>query len=153
MIQDDLNELYSHVWWLAGVTKKNMKLSEQAEFPSRLSSEIASIKNHVKGEVYDLRDKIHESNGGNVSKPKLVEITENLQEPVCNKYCKLIENVTYYCISLKPEVPCKFTLIIMGSLAKKKMRLCSDFEHAIVLQAGVQKNDNYQEILEYFRFH
>ena len=152
MIQNDLKELCSHVWCLAGVTEENMKLSEQADFLSSLSSEIESLRNQVKAEMYDLRNKIHEWSGNGASKSKLTYEIEKLQEHIYNTYCKLMENVTNYCISMRPSVPCKFALIGMGSLAKKEIKPYSDFEHALVLKEGVQNEDNYQEILEYFRW-
>jgi len=152
IIQDDLNELCSHVWCLAGVTKENVKLTEQPEFLSNLSRHINSLRNHVETKVYCLRKRMHESSGDSASKRNLTEIFEKLQDHIYNKYCKLMENVTKYCISLKARVPCKFALIGMGSLAKKEITPYSDFEHALVLQEGIQNEDNYQEILEYFRW-
>ena len=152
MVQDDLNELCSHVWCLAGVNQENARLSVNAEFLSSLSREIASLRNQVKTEVYDARMKIHKGSAENARKHNLTEQIEKLQEDIYNKYCKLMENVTKYCISLRPSLPCKFALIGMGSLAKKEITPYSDFEHALVLQEGVQNDDNYQEILEYFRW-
>jgi len=152
MIQNDLTELCSHVWCLAGVNQENARLSVNAEFLSGLSREIASMRNQVKTEVYDARRKIHKSSAENARKRNLTEQIEKLQEHVYNKCCKLMENVTKYCISLRPSVPCKFALIGMGSLAKKEITPFSDFEHALILQEGVQNDDNYQEILEYFRW-
>ena len=152
IIQDDLNELCSHVWCLAGVTKENVKLTEQPEFLSNLSRHINSLRNHVETKVYCLRKRMHESSGDSASKRNLTEIFEKLQDHIYNKYCKLMENVTKYCISLKARVPCKFALIGMGSLAKKEITPYSDFEHALVLQEGIQNEDNYQEILQYFRW-
>jgi len=40
----------------------------------------------------------------------------------------------------------------MGSLAKKEITLYSDFEHAIVLEEGIQNRTNYKDILAYFRW-
>ena len=57
-----------------------------------------------------------------------------------------------YCENVMGEAPCKFTIVGMGSLARKEITLYSDFQHIIVLEEMSQQKANDQKLLDYFRW-
>ena len=56
------------------------------------------------------------------------------------------------CCEIIGKTPCKFAVVGMGLLARKKVTPFSEFEHVIVLEEGIQHKSIYQESLEYFRW-
>ena len=87
-----------------------------------------------------------------LEKEKILQI-RNLQNKITTDYTQIMANLSDYCKGVMGEAPCKFAVIGMGSLARKEITPYSDFEHIIVLQEGIQRNKDYDEILEYFRWY
>ena len=50
------------------------------------------------------------------------------------------------------DPPCKFSVVGMGSLARKEITPYSDFEHIIVLDNEIKKRSDCESILNYFRW-
>ena len=53
-----------------------------------------------------------------------------------------------YCVNVLGPPPCRFAVVGMGSLARRKATPYSDFEHIILLEV----HENYKSHLEYFRW-
>jgi len=149
VIHDDLNDLCMHVCRLAGVTKENAKLKKETSTASR---KVKRMRRRIKGELSLVKILSRETLQHGKIKSKFAVSVEELQRKAYKAYCKLMKKLTNICINLKVSAPCKYAIIGMGSLAKKEITPYSDFEHAIVLEEGVQQNTNYEEILEYFRW-
>ena len=77
---------------------------------------------------------------------------EKIQDEVYSTYKDIMSEVAHYCLDIQGQAPCKFVLVGMGSLARKEVTPYSDFECIILLEQGVQKQPNYEDILEYFRW-
>jgi len=148
-IQDDINELCRHVCRLAGVNKKKVDLTNETSFASK---EIRRMREKIKKKLSLQKSIVDPKQQKKVSDQYFVRKCEDLQKYVYRKYCKLMMKITHVCIGLKIPAPCKYALVGMGSLAKKEITPYSDFEHAIVLEDGIQKKTNYEEIVEYFRW-
>ena len=61
-------------------------------------------------------------------------------------------DLSHYCEKVMGEAPCKFTVIGMGSLARKEITPYSDFEHIIVLEELSKQEMPTENILNYFRW-
>ena len=149
VIQDDLNNLCMHVCRLAGVEKENVTLAEEAILVFR---EIKHIRQQLKPTIFFIKLYTPELLQSRKIKQLFASSVANMQKKAYKAYSRLMKKLTNICISLKPNVPCKYALVGMGSLAKKEITLYSDFEHVIVLEEGIQETSNYEEILEYFRW-
>jgi len=149
VIQDDLNDLCMHVCRLAGVEKENVTLAEETTLVFR---EIKYMTQQLKPTIFFIKFYTPEMLQSRKIKQLFASYVANLQKKAYKGYSKLMKKLTNICISLKPNVPCKYALVGMGSLAKKEITLYSDFEHAIVLEEGIQNRTNYEDILAYFRW-
>ena len=63
-----------------------------------------------------------------------IKTIRNLQEKIATDYMYIVAEILQYCKTVKGNTPCRFTLIGMGSLARKEITPNSDFEHIIVLE-------------------
>ena len=79
---------------------------------------------------------------------------EALQDKITEKYKEFMRKVSQMTIKVLGDLPCDFALVGMGSLARKEITPYSDFENIIVMQEGVQNDEEkYEEMLEYFRWY
>lgn len=78
--------------------------------------------------------------------------TAAIQDQVTETYTDIMRRISDYCLQAFDEPPCQFTLVGLGSLARRDITPFSDFEHAIVLPDEVQTLGNYPDILNYFRW-
>lgn len=81
-----------------------------------------------------------------------IETVRTLLEKTTKDYGVLMHYIAGKCQSILGDAPCKFSLVGLGSLAKREITLYSDFNYVIVLEEGVQYRGMYEEILEYFRW-
>ena len=147
-VEDDLNELCSHVLNLADADKKHARLRSEAK---HLQEAISEFRNNVKHRL-NLIDWDDENKRDKHACGKRTKDVECLQQFVHNWYCSLMSKLMNYCVSVKGKPPCKYALVGMGSLARNEITPYSDFEHVIILEEGVQMKEGYREILEYFRW-
>jgi len=81
-----------------------------------------------------------------------IKIVEDLQNKISSLYTELMKMIAIKCRDILGEKPCQFALIGMGSLARKEITPYSDFECAILLEEGLQNQQNYKSVLNYFRW-
>jgi len=140
-IRKDLKEVCNHVLKLA-----NAKCSY-----TDLRNEASSMKESIQ----DFRSKVKhslETNDFYKNMQKNIKIIEDLQNEIYQWYSNPMKNVINICQNICGSAPCQYAVIGMGSLARKEITLYSDFEHATLLEEGVQHRENYEDILEYFRW-
>ena len=94
------------------------------------------------------RDELYNFEANKISKVR------NIQHHVTNEYISIMSNLSAFCEHVMGEPPCLFSVIGMGSLARKEVTPYSDFEHVIVLKEDCQINKaNFSCILNYFRWY
>ena len=147
-IEDDLNELCSHVLDLAGAVNHSVNLRSEAK---HLQETIIDFRKFVKDKLSSIIWDDSKKTELPVRQQRIDEV-ESLQQCVHDWYCKLMSQVMNYCVSVKGKLPCQYALVGMGSLARKEITPYSDFEHVILLEEGVQQRQDYGSILEYFRW-
>jgi len=134
----------------------------KAKYPNYCLSKISE---HIKAKVNAMRQKTKKSLSiipilkfsmpkweVNLRQKNKIKIIEKLQNEIFTSYTEVMKIISETSIDILGTVPCKFALIGMGSLARKEITPYSDFECAILLEEGVQKQLNYENILDYFRW-
>jgi len=83
-----------------------------------------------------------------------VKIVKSLQVHITQRYTQIMADLAKYCCDIMGKPPCKFTVIGMGSLARKEITPYSDFEHIIVLENSIlnKTSEEKEFILNYFRW-
>ena len=83
-----------------------------------------------------------------------------LNDEIAQKYTQIMSYVSRRCIEIMGKPPCKYSVVGMGSLARKEITPFSDFEHIVVLedlQQGRQKKRWHQKhskrTMGYFRWY
>ena len=137
----DLKEVCDHVFELS---KKKCTNTDLINAASSLKQKIQGYRSKV---IQSL-----ESNDFSENIQKNVRAIESLQNEIYDWYCNLMKTVINICQKICGDAPCQYAVIGMGSLARKEITPYSDFEHAILLEEGVQYREDYNEILEYFRW-
>ena len=79
------------------------------------------------------------------TKTKLIE---KFQLQISKNYKSIMKKLSQYCERVMGPPPCKFSVVGMGSLARKEITPYSDFEHIILLE----NNKDNEDCLEYFRW-
>ena len=150
-IKQKLKKLCSHVLEISPAKNKDVDLCQ--------------ITNEVRKQVMDMRefansslkrlDKIPiglESEDLHKMEKQKIETIEKVQNEIAKKFTKIMDFISKQCVDIMGNPPCRYSIVGMGSLARREITPYSDFEHVIVLEDGVQENENYQSILEYFRW-
>ena len=123
---------------------------------NKLAKEIESMRTYVKYALDNLEqvpDDMKKTMQLTCEIEKIKAI-HNLQRIVTAEYIRLMSDLSAFCMRVMGEPPCQFTIVGMGSLARKEITPYSDFEHVIVLEEGCQKcGEKYEETLEYFRWY
>ena len=127
--------------------------------------DLCQITNEVRKQVTDMReftnsslkrlDKIPiglESEDLHKMEKQKIETIEKVQNEIAKKFTEIMNFISKQCVDIMGNPPCRYSIVGMGSLARREITPYSDFEHVIVLEDGVQENENYQSILEYFRW-
>ena len=77
---------------------------------------------------------------------------QKLQNQIFDDFKQIMANVASFCEEVMGKPPCRFSLIGMGSLARREMTPFSDFESIIVLENGANQKESYNGMLIYFRW-
>ena len=152
LIKQDLEKTCLHLFDLAHVENRSFPLNEAIDDIKR---QVAEMRKNVQAEVISLQPIPDTIEGLTLmlhKNDKVKRIAE-IQEAVTVQYTAIMRNINYHCLSIMGKAPCAYSLVGMGSLAKKEITPFSDFESAIVLQEGVQHRDDYHNILNYFRWY
>ncbi|CAK8677672.1 unnamed protein product [Clavelina lepadiformis] len=156
---------------------KNMKIKQDLDnFCSRvvkmakankLSADLVEVSNEVAVQIKEMRVGAEKDLNALKKIPFNTEITLKevqmqsdkvrdinvLQQIIFIQFADIMEFISNQCVEILREPPCQFTMAGMGSLARKEVTPYSDFESIVVLEEGVQHRENYDEILNYFRWH
>ena len=138
---------------------------QQAEAANQTADLIAKA-DKVKSSFTQLRDEVDQflSNSKATKNKVSSESTQNeitakfeeekisniqfIQAKITDTYMKTIANLCEYCENVMGKPPCHYSVMGMGSLARKEATPYSDFEHMITLEEA-----NYRpQHLDYFRW-
>ena len=131
---------------------------------NKLEADLSKIADKVKKLVGNMRKTVKEklellgNTTGGKSKNAKISI-KSLQEHISSDYTKIMADLSKDCVDVMGNPPCKFSLIGMGSLARKEITPYSDFEHIIVLEKNQKKkirnkkkSEEKPDYKEYFRW-
>ena len=144
-IRHNLKQLCKEILIKANAKEPNADLIEVAK---NVKKAVISMRSYVDD---FLSPDISEQNSKKQERKKINQIRK-LQNNITTDYTQIMADLSDYCKGVMGKAPCKFAVVGMGSLARKEITPYSDFEHIIVLEEGIQKNESYDEILEYFRW-
>lgn len=83
-----------------------------------------------------------------------IDETEAFQRNITSTYLKIMNQISDYCIkSVMGDPPCRFAHMALGSLSRNEATPYSDLESVIVLEEGIQLRNDYEDVLEYFRWY
>ena len=142
-IQRDLQQLCGDIINFAGAQQNNADLVQEAQ---NIKMKIKKMRNFVDQKI--LRD-IDKNNLLNQEQQKINHIRD-LQNKITKDYTQIMADLSHYCQQVMGHPPCKFTVVGMGSLARKEITPYSDFEHIIVLEKTNQQITEHK--LDYFRW-
>ena len=150
-IKTDLKNLCSHVLQIANAKKPDADLIE-------VSSTVKLMVDEMRAHVNENLKLITNISVGLdpdqllVKEKDKIKTIEQLQNEVTEKYAQVMSYISDQCKEIMGKSPCEFSVTGMGSLARREITPYSDFEHIIVLEEGVQNQDDYSQILEHFRW-
>ena len=150
VIKHDLQQLHSRVLQSAEAAQKDFDLRKTAE---KVKLSVEKMRKHVDQELRKISN-VEEHESENImdhQELNKVEAIESLQNKVTADYTQIMANIANECEQIMGKPPCNFTIVGMGSLARKEITPYSDFEHVIVLGPNF---DGQSEItLNYFRWY
>ena len=127
-------------------------------------ADVVTIANTVKDEIKKLRNIVDdflkqidaEITSNNIKPEDLSELQvrkaksiEYINKTIANKYKDIMADISKFCLDIMGKPPCEYSIVGMGSLARKEITPYSDFEHVILLCDG----NYYEQYLEYFRWY
>ena len=150
-IQNSLIELCSNILHKANA---HTKADDLIEFSKSVKSAFADLRKYIKSKlenIIQITEKLNESNLKLQEETKIYQV-QLLQEYITNVYKRNMADISEYCEKIMGRPKCKYAIVGMGSIARMEITPYSDFEHMILLEDGCQNRDDYQSILEYFRW-
>ena len=144
-IQADLKLLCVDILNFASAKQSSADLIQEAE---KVKGKIQSLRNFVNQKIF--KDTI-KNLSLNQEQDKIDQI-KHLQNKITLDYTQIMANLSHHCEEIMGEAPCKFTVVGMGSLARKEITPYSDFEHIIVLEELSQQKMQTENVLNYFRW-
>ena len=151
-IKEDLRLLCANLLQSSKAQREDFDL---VGFASNLKQEIKQWRNDVKDQATTLLcipDEIVEDQVKQFEGQKIIDV-ESLQGKITDKYKYFMKKVSQVSIEVLGKTPCDFSLVGLGSMAREEITPFSDFENIIILQEGVQQEDLYDEMLDYFRWY
>ena len=148
-IDKDLKLLCSQVLREANATKKDADLIAKSKEVKQKIKEMRKKVNNKLSELKALGKKYETEE--EMENAKILDI-RNLQEEISTGYSEIMAELSQYCETVMGNPPCKFSVVGMGSLARKEITPYSDFEHIIVLDNEIEKILDYESVLNYFRW-
>ena len=152
--QDDLHDLCKHVVDCANAEEN---LANLVSIAKSVKSQITEMRNNVRTTLKNMKEisKSVEENKRNLMECTYIVTIESLQLSITDNYSQIMRFISQKCIQIMGSPPCKYTLVGLGSLARKEITPFSDFEHVILLPNLHQKtNSNESSFMkEYFRWY
>ena len=143
--QTDLKQLCVDILNFADAEQTNADLIQEAE---KVKVKIQSMRNFVNENILKGTDKNLSTN----QEQEKINHIKSLQNKITETYTQIMADLSQYCEEVMGEPPCKFTVVGMGSIARKEITPYSDFEHIIVLEELSEQGTKNKNVLNYFRW-
>ncbi|CAK8692691.1 uncharacterized protein LOC143462661 isoform X2 [Clavelina lepadiformis] len=150
-IKNDLQQLCKIIFKMAKAKNIDEDLIKEADI---IKAEVKCMREQTEKELNRLQ-KIPSGLDESKKSEKMQENINNIikiQNDITEKYTNIMKAIVNVCERVMGSPPCKYVMTGLGSLARKEITPYSDFESAIVLEEGVQNQNNYSDIQEYFRW-
>ena len=149
IIKQDLSKACQFVLQKANAQDSTAGLIEKA---CEVKHDIDSMRNQTNKSLAFLKtaenlEKLMNAKLKSQQKTK-TKLIEKFQLQITKNYKSIMKNLSQYCEHVMGLPPCKFSVVGMGSLARKEITPYSDFEHIILLE----NNKDNEDCLEYFRW-
>nr|XP_039258937.1 uncharacterized protein LOC120335497 [Styela clava] len=82
-----------------------------------------------------------------------IDNIKNIMTDIADGYSEIMHAVSSKCIEILGEPPCKFSHVAIGPLATKEITTYSKVETLILLDNDAKKQENFEQVLEYFRWY
>ncbi|XP_078490930.1 uncharacterized protein LOC144747062 [Ciona intestinalis] len=150
-VEQDLQQLCKDVLKEASVKHQSVDLVKKA---NRFKRQLNLMRSEARDKLDSVLKKIGPDSCLSQVKRQNVETREmvELQTWITEQYTNIMQDISKCCVEISGTEPCSFALVGMGSLARKEITPYSDFENVIVLKEGVQKLNDFEKTLEYFRW-
>ena len=132
-----------------------LNFADAKQTSADLIQEAVKIKKKIQNMRSSVNEKISEDTDKNFSlnqERETINQIKDLQNKITQDYTQIMADLSHYCEKVMGKAPCKFTVIGMGSLARKEITPYSDFEHIIVMEELSQQEMQNKNILNYFRW-
>ena len=145
-IEKDLSKVCEHILKTANAQNPTADLIAQAKL---VKSQIQLMRQKTNQALNFMktREKFEQVNESEKQKHKINSVTK-IQTKIADAYTEIMQELCQFCVDVMGPPPCRFTLVGMGSLARKEITPYSDFEHTILLEI----QPNFTIHLEYFRW-
>ena len=151
-IEKDLRQFCNNLLVEAGATNKNADLIHKS---IQVKQSVIKMRDQVEVKLKEI-----ESIPDDVKKADLTKLEQEkshkmkgLQDDITNNYTDIMADIGSYCENVMGKPSCNFALAGMGSLARKEITPFSDFENILLLENSASKQENFEEILHYFRWY
>ena len=144
-LQADLKLHCADILNFSGAEQTSADLIQEAE---KVKEKIQNMRSFVNEKIFKDTDR----NLSLKQKQEKINYIKNLQTKITQDYTQIMADLSLYCEKVMGKAPCKFTVIGMGSLARKEITPYSDFEHIIVLETLYQQEIQKENVLNYFRW-
>ena len=139
----DLEDLCKHVLQCSAASQKKANL---IEISKQVKEMILEMREQAKNSLKSIKPIEEKRNvfeavleflrGQNLCDRENIKVRNvvALNDEIAQKYTKIMSYVSRRCIEIMGTPPCKYSVVGMGSLARKEITPFSDFEHIIVLE-------------------
>ncbi|CAK8682911.1 unnamed protein product [Clavelina lepadiformis] len=149
--QKSLKDFCSNLLQTAGAKILKADLLEIAKIIKKMAEEMRRETEESLVTLRNISYDLSKQEQNNLENEIIANI-KTIQTQITLKYKNMMKFVSKECEKIMGNTPCKYSITGMGSLARCEITPYSDFEHIILLEEGVQKKENYPEVLEYFRW-
>ena len=151
-VQTHFKDLCCEILKCANAKKQNVDLIHES---NKIVDMIKEMRKYVKSELGPIQRYISQKADDDELfeyQTQKINSIRSLQSKITTDYTKIMSQISKTSEEIMGTAPCNFAVVGMGSLARNEITPYSDFEHVIVLEKDCEKQKNYFEILEYFRW-
>ena len=149
VFKQDLSKVCRFILRQARAQNPTIDLIQKA---NEIKDEIKSMRNQANRSLAFIKT-LQQLENQSCKKLKLLQknkiiLIKKIQQCITDNYKNIMKDLSQCCQYAMGPSPCKFAVVGMGSLARKEITPCSDFEHVILLE----NNSCNENCVEYFRW-
>ena len=152
--QRDLSDLCKHVLRQA---RAEQVLANLVNIAKGVVTKVEQMRENVRTKLKNIKKLPQnlEDDERNAMERSHIQNIKSLQLSITSDYKRIMAEISQTCIKIMGSVPCKYTLVGLGSLARNEISPYSDFEHIMLLPNTREKTYSNDDsgIKEYFRWY